>query len=330
MISKDEKIKLKFFFVIINFLFLLLFLRLVYIYILPNKDVKQNINRKYNQRVDILDRNGEILAGNLITYSLYVVKKEIRDEKIIISDLKKIFPKDKIKKIQKRLSIHRTKSLSRVLIIRDLTPKEKQKIDMLGHVGLYFHEDYKRFYPHKNVVSHIIGFVDKDEKGLAGFEKYIDISKEKLTIKNNQIKLSIDIKSQYVVHRKLSNAIKKFSAKGGVAIITDVNNGEIISLVSLPDYNPYNPSKTTYDRKYNNKASFELYEMGSTFKTFTFALALEEQMLDLQQKLDVSKNIKISGFTIKDFKKINNEITIKEVFVKSSNIGTAKIAQNFF
>ena len=332
MISRDEKIKLKFFFIIINLLFFFLFIRLIYIYVSHDKNIERNIEKKYTQRVSILDRNGEILATNLVTYSLYAVKNEIRNEEKIISDLQQIFAQNEVSNIQKRLKKHHSNLLSRILLIRDLTPKQKQEIDILGHVGLYFHEDYKRFYPHKNVISHLIGFVDKDEKGLAGFEKYIDSTKNKknkLMVNNNEIKLSIDIKIQYIAHKKLTDTIKKFSAKGGAVIVIDVNNGEIISLVSLPDYDPYNPSETIYNRKYNNKASFELYEMGSTFKTFTFALALEENMLDLKQKLDVSQNIKISGFTIKDFKKINDKITIKQVFTKSSNIGTAKIAQDF-
>ena len=223
--------------------------------------------------------------------------------------------------------LNRNNYKGRILLVRDVTPKQKHQIHNLGHVGLFFDQNNKRFYPYKNITAHIIGFTGRDKRGLAGFEKYLD--DYNLSPQKKDINLSIDINIQNLVYRELGKTINKFSAKGGVAIVMDINNGEIYSLVSMPSYNPYFPENMLYNRNFNNKATYDLYEMGSTFKTFTMALALENNLINLNDKYDVSQNIKISKYSIKDFKKIKEEITVKDIFIRSSNIGTAQIAKKF-
>ena len=208
--------------------------------------------------------------------------------------------------------------------------KQKYEINNLGHVGLFFHEAHKRLYPHKNLVSHLIGFVGRDKTGLAGFEKYLDdYGTKNNSLNDDVVFLSIDIDVQRILYEELNIAVKKFDAKGGVAVVMDINNAEIYGMVSLPDFNPYYPQEILYNRNFNNKATYDLYEMGSTFKTFTFALALENNLINMDDIYDVSKNIRIDRYRIKDFKKINEEITAREVFTRSSNVGTAQIAQLF-
>jgi len=318
-----SKIRLNFTFFILIFTFILFAFRAFYLH--NNYEVKKRSNIATEKpRIDILDRNQEILAANLVTYTLYAEPSNIRSLTKLIVDLKKLFPEQNWQNIFKRLSNKKIKG--RVLLIRDLSPKQRFEVNNLGHVGLYFHEDNKRFYPHKNVISHIIGYVDYEEKGLTGFEGYFD---KKLAEKstNNKIELSIDMRLQNIAHEELTNSVNKFRAKGGVVIIANVNNGEIYALVSNPDFNPYDPAKSLFDKNYNNKASYGLYEMGSTFKIFTMAQAIDKNLVNLEDKIDVSEDINISGFRIKDFKRIKEEISLKDVFVRSSNIGTIEIVR---
>ena len=312
--------------ILIILAFLLLITKILYLYDGNNKVKVTSILAK-KSRINIVDRNKEILATNLLTYSLYAEPAIIRDKDKIIKDLQDFFPNLQLKNLDKRLSNSNYKG--RILLVRDVTPQEKYQINNLGHVGLFFDKDDKRFYPYKEIISHIIGFTGRDKRGLAGFEKYLDDYNLFPDNQEQDIILSIDINIQNLVYRELSKTINKFSAKGGVAVVMDINNGEIYSLVSMPSYNPYFPENMLYNRSFNNKATYDLYEMGSTFKTFTMALALENNLIKLNEKYDVSKDLKISKFSIKDFKKIKQEISAKDIFIRSSNIGTAKIAQKF-
>ena len=314
--------------------FAILMLRGVFLVILSDDNILHQYSESQDdvKRIDILDRNNQIVATNLVTYILYAKPSIIRDAKLVVSDIKKFFPEVNQKLLLKKISdVHHK---GRVLLVRDLTPTQKEKINRLGHVGLYFHEDYKRFYPYRNLLSHLLGFVGRDKRGLAGLEKYLDRHISSLDVKGHDkvdkfINLTIDVNVQTVLHKELSKAVRKFSADGATAIVMDINNFEIYGLVSLPDYNPYYPEESILHQKYNNKASYNLYEMGSSFKTFTFALALEEGMLNIDEEFDVAEDVKIDRFTIKDFKKIDEKIDAVTVFAKSSNIGTVQIAQRF-
>ena len=316
-------------FIILLSLYLILLIRALYLNSLISEKSSKHISKVDNDyRYDVFDRNGQILATDIVTYTLYAEPYNIRSVKKIVADLKSYAPDLNWKNIARKLTNKNFKG--RVLLIRDLTPKQKLNINNLGNVGLYFHEDYKRFYPYSNIMSHLLGFVDYDEHGLSGFEGYVNkVLKKKQHIKQSKINLAIDIRVQNIVHEELTRAMKKFSAKGAVGIVMDVKTAEIFALVSLPDYNPYDPGPSLIDRRYNNKASYDTHEMGSTFKIFTMALALEKKLIKLDDMVDVSKNIKISGYQIKDFKKIKEEISYRDIFVRSSNIGTSKIAQKF-
>ncbi|MBL6785501.1 MAG: penicillin-binding protein 2 [Rickettsiales bacterium] len=272
-------------------------------------------------RRDITDRNGNMLATNLVTYSLYVKGQLIEDKTNFVKIIKKIFPDINVASLKKKLN-RNSRNLS--LVKRDITKQQKDSIEQEGFLGVFFHEDVKRIYPHKNLFSHVIGYVDIDEKGLTGIEK----SQNKFLSSEGKepLQTSLDLDIQSIIRDELAKELKKFSAKGAVAIVMNINNGEILSLVSLPDYDPYKPWVSLKDKAYNNRASLNLHEMGSTFKIFTMALALNENITDLDQEYDVSEPLKVDRFFITDHNKSEEPLSAREIFIKSSNIGTAKIA----
>ncbi len=310
-------------------LFITLIFQIFYLY--QNQEVAKNSNikqvKKKHSRINILDREDQVLATNLATHSLYASPTLLKNISQTIKGLKSIFPNIDVLDLVKKLS-NKNNPKKHFLIKRDLTNSEKRKVKNLGYIGLSFHQDNKRLYPHNNILSHIIGFSDKDENGQAGFEKYYDKYLKKQDYQNNNINLSINLNIQNSVYHHLKKAIENSQSSGGTAIVMNVNNFEIYSLVSLPDYDPYNPVDTLHNINLNNKASYALHEMGSSFKTFTMALALDRELIKLEEKFDVSQKIMIDNYIIKDSHR-HNILSAKEIFSKSSNIGTAKIAQKF-
>ncbi len=282
------------------------------------KYVKKN---NLSFRKDITDRHGNILATNLITYSLYVKSNLIDDHSNFYRALNIIFDDINIDKINAKLA---KKNNNLTLIKRDITKQQKELIEQEGFIGVFFHEDIKRIYPHKNLFSHVIGYVDIDEKGLTGLEK--SLNQNLISSESEALITSLDLDIQSIVKDELVKNLIKFNAKGATAIVMNVNNGEILSLVSLPDYDPYKPWISLKDRGFNNRASLNLHEMGSTFKIFTMALGLEHKKFELDEEFDVSESIKIDRFSITDHSSSNDLLSGRDIFVKSSNIGTAQIA----
>lgn len=326
---KDEsfyfKAKYSFIYCVILLLFFVIGFRIFYI-VKYGPVFEQNLAESERVlRRNIVDRNGAIIATNLITYTLYAKPSVISDPKKFAKSLHKIFPEMSEVYFFNRIKDKDRKGI--VLLSRDITPKQKNMLMQEGLVGLYFNRDVKRIYPHRNLFSQVVGFVDSDERGLAGIEKFFDdqLSDKKKQYDHN-LELSLDLNVQTIVHQELSKTIKKFSALGGAAIVASVENGEILSLVSLPDYDPYSPAVSLHDKNFNNKASFNLYELGSTMKVITMSAALENKIVNLHEVFDVSKPLVVSSYKITDFKPIKEPITIREILSKSSNIGTAQVA----
>jgi cell division protein FtsI (penicillin-binding protein 3) len=282
--------------------------------------------REEGLRVNIVDRNEVLIASSLVASSVVanpqkMIEKESAAKqlspyitKYTESQLLKIFNSDKSFQWLKR-KIH---------------PQEKYEINSLGLPGIYFEEEEKRVYPHGNLFSHTIGMVGVDSRGLTAFEKYFDdISdndKIKLISSDENIKTSLDVRVQDVVREELIKQKLKHKANRAAAIVLDVNTGEVISLVSLPDYDPNKPSEISNAAMFN-VATLGNYEMGSTFKPLTFAMGFEENKIKLWSKFDASKPIEISRFTISDFHPKERVLSVPEVLMYSSNIGTAKIAE---
>ncbi len=269
-------------------------------------------------RREIIDRSGELLAINLPTVSLFSKPYEITDIKSVSNKLAKILPSVSLDKLLKDLFLDK----KFVWIKHNLTLEEQKKINQLGIVGIYFKNWQKRFYPYGNLFSHVLGYVDIDGNGISGMEK--KLNNILINEQDSKLQITIDAKLQNIVSEELAITIKKFNALGGVGIIADVNNGEILSLVSKPDFNPHNPG---YEKKENlfNRASLGDYELGSILKTLIMAIGFDTGTIDMNDAYEIS-DFKIANFHIKDYHKKYGWHTVSDIFIHSSNIGTVQIA----
>lgn len=275
-------------------------------------------------RREIVDRNNTLLAVNLSTASLYANPKKMIDPVEATSLLTKVIPG-----IDQNSLLRDLKSDKNfVWVKRDLTPKEQYGVHNLGIPGFYFQQDQRRVYTYSNLMSHILGYVGRDGHGLAGIESYFDKKLLNVDIQSspsqNPLELAIDIRVQNIVSEELEYTIKKFSAKGGVGIIADANNGEIIAMVSKPDFDPHNPAKASADELFN-KATLGVYEVGSVFKAITIAIGFDSKKLQINDLYNLSAPIKISKYSFKDFHPRPGWRTVAEIFMYSSNIGVVQI-----
>lgn len=278
------------------------------------------------ERTDIVDRNGELLAVNLATASLYANPQIIMNVKEAVDKLHDIFPEMNRDTLYDRLSSNK----SFVWIKRHLAPQEQYKANALGIPGLFFKNEEKRVYPQKELFSHVLGFVNLDGKGIMGVERQFDeyLTGRNESGENNQpLRLSLDVRVQSIVHQVMADVVKEFSALGASSIVMDVHTGEVISMVSLPDFNLNNPVVSQQNKTaLFNRSTFGVYEMGSTFKTFNMALGFELGDIGMKDVYDVSKPVRIANFTINDYHQKKKQLTVPEIYMYSSNIGSAKIA----
>ncbi len=273
-------------------------------------------------RKNIVDRNGLVVATSLETASLFADARDIRHPEQTARDLKKILPDIDYPTIKKRLASGK----SFVWVRRNLTPREEEAVNMLGVPGLHFQKEYTRVYPQKELLSHVLGFVGVDNAGLAGIEKHFDKDLRD-TEAHEPLQLSIDLRMQYLLHDQLMRTVSDFKAIGAAGIIAHVPTGEIRAMVSLPDFDPHYPARANADTLFN-RASLGTYEMGSTFKTFTLAMALEYGTTKVQDGYDATNPIRISRFTINDSHPQARWLTVPEIFAYSSNIGTVRMAMD--
>jgi cell division protein FtsI (penicillin-binding protein 3) len=269
-------------------------------------------------RADILDRNGVIIATNLPTVNLYADCQKVPNPAEAAKKLAATLPDLNYDELMK----HLTSGQRFIYLRRNLTPDEQLAVNRLGIPGISFEDSESRAYLHSTLFSHIIGSTDTDNHGIAGVEKSFD---ETLTEKHEPVTLSLDVRVQNVVHEALSNSMARFHAIGASAVVMDVHNGEIIGMVSLPDYDPKDMGEADNDERFN-RSTLGVYEMGSTFKLFTAALALESGSSQLNSEYDASQPIKIGRFTINDYHGVKRELSVAEIMVHSSNIGAAKMA----
>lgn len=280
-------------------------------------------------RPDILDRNGEILATDIRTVSLYAEPHKIVDADEAVERLATVLPDLNARDIYNKL-----KSKSRFQWLRrQLTPKQQSEILALGIPGVGFRPEKRRFYPGGPTAAHVLGHVNIDNRGVAGMERYIDgqgladLAAIGMTsdAKLEPVKLSIDVRVQNIVRDVIDAGMKNYQALAAGAVVLDVNTGEVLALASVPDYDPNKPAEGA-EEGWMNRMSNGTFEMGSTFKTFTIAMGLDSGKVTLNDSFDASAPIRIGGFTIKDFHGKRRVLTVPEIFQYSSNIGTAKIA----
>lgn len=266
----------------------------------------------------ILDRNGEIIATSLKMASVFADATLIDAPEALAKQVVRVLPDQSYAEL-----VQKFKSGKRFIWIqRDVTPKQQYAINALGSPALGFQEEDRRIYPSANLTAHISGYTDVDGSGIAGIEKSFN---KQLTKGLDPVHLTVDLRIQHILHRELAAAVEKFHAKAGIGMVMDANTGEIISMVSLPDFDPHYPSDAGDNRKFN-RATLGVYEMGSTFKLFSTAAALDSGLVQFGTRFDAATPIHVGRFTISDFHSKNRMMSVPEIFMYSSNIGTAKMA----
>jgi cell division protein FtsI (penicillin-binding protein 3) len=285
-----------------------------------NIDETKTITNKKNYRADIIDRNGNFLVKTVSSIDIGINSIEVIDKKKLLINLQLIFPNKNYYEIKKKLN----KNVF-FYFEKKISNKNYEKIMLLGDKSIKPEEKLTRIYPQKNLFSHIIGQIDDDNKGISGIEKSLN---QKLRLIKEPLQLTVDTDIQYLIREELIKFHSIFRSKGSVAILMNVNNGEIISMVSYPDFD-LNKRETISDVNFMNRATKGVYELGSVFKTFTVAAGLDAglietdtEFLNLEKKLKCGKNI-ISEYD----KKIPSNLTVEQILIRSGNIGSVRIGQ---
>ena len=280
-------------------------------------------------RPDIVDRNGAILATDVKASSLFGEPRRIIDKDEAIELLTATVPDLDEAEVRERLKTRK----GFVWLKREITAKQQQDIHKLGIPGIGFLRENKRVYPSGNEVAHLIGLVNIDNQGIAGMEKWLDnqgladlhragFATDRL---QKPIELSVDLRVEHALRDELLKAKAKFHSKAASGLVTNVNTGEIVAMVSVPDFDPNNP-KEAHDPDRINRLTTGVYEMGSTFKAFTLAMALDTGKYDLNSMWDARGALHYGKFAIHDDEPKGRFLSMKEVFTFSSNVGAARIA----
>ncbi|HZL41189.1 MAG TPA: penicillin-binding protein 2 [Pseudolabrys sp.] len=280
-------------------------------------------------RPDILDRNGQILATDIKTPSLFAEPRKLIDVDEAEELLSAVLPDLDNNEVRERLSSKR----GFVWLKREISAKQQREIHRLGIPGVGFLTENKRVYPNGAVVSHEIGHVNIDNQGIAGIEKWLDsqglaalhmagLATDRL---QQPVQLALDLRVQFVLRDELAAAREKFKAKASSGVVLNVNTGEIVALVSEPDYDPNNPREAN-DPSRINRLTTGVYEMGSTFKVLTVAMALDSGKATLASTFDASHPLQYGRFAIHDYEPMHRALSVPEIFTYSSNIGAARMA----
>lgn len=271
------------------------------------------------RRADIVDRNGVILARSLKMSSLYADPKMVVDPVRLAKDVQAIFPDvvygDLLQKLQSKRRF--------VWVKRNLTPKEQEDVLLLGSPALNFKQEDYRVYPQGELGGHVLGYSGVDGQGLSGVEASFN---DLLSQAKEPLELTMDVRLQHTLRREISGAMDKHSAKGGAGVIMDARDGSVLAAVSLPDFDPQNYKSANGNEKFN-RVSLGVYELGSCFKIFSTAALLEKTNGDMRQSFDARKPLERGRFKINDFHAEKRILTLPEVFMHSSNIGSALMGE---
>ena len=318
----QDRIYLLFFF----FFSLILIFSIKIIHVSFDEKDNFNLDKHSSQflllRRDIVDRNDIIISRNINTFHAAVDPKLIKDKKNFLIKLRLNFPDLPIGEIKTKLNQNKY-----FRIKKRIDHFEKDKFWALGEKAIKFEPFQARMYTHGNLFSHIIGQVDYDNYGVSGVEKYFDRELKNKNLLEQPLKLSLDSNIQFIINKELDNSIKTFEATGGGALLMDVNNGDIISLVSLPNFD-INQRANIKDDRYINKITKGVYELGSIFKTFTVALAIEHKLVEAKTIIkNIPKKIKCSTHEIKDMKEHPLNLSVEDILIRSSNLGSIILAK---
>ena len=270
-------------------------------------------------RRDIVDRNGILISRNIKSYDVAINPKLIKDKNNFLIKIRLKFPSLQVGEIEKKLSRNKWFYLK-----RRIDQSEREKLWALGEKGIIFEPIQARMYTHGNLFSHIIGQVDYDNYGVSGIEKYFDKDLKDKNFLDKPLELTLDSNIQYLVNKELNKALITFNATGGGALLMDVQSGDILSLVSLPNFD----INKRENIKHINKITKGVYELGSVFKTFTVALAIELNLVNPETVIkNIPRKLKCSIHEISDIKEFPRNLSVEDILIRSSNIGTLLIAR---
>jgi cell division protein FtsI (penicillin-binding protein 3) len=281
-------------------------------------------------RPDIVDRNGETLATDVKTVSVFAEPRNVIDKDEAVELLTAVLPDVDARELREKLNTRR----GFIWVKREITPRQQAEVHRLGIPGVGFLPENKRVYPNGTAAAHVLGFANVDNVGIAGIEKYIDtqglqdLNGAGFALEGTDLKpveLAIDLRAQHAMRDELGKALDKYKAKAAAGTIVDVTTGEVIALVSLPDFDPNNPVDAL-EKDRINRINVGVYEMGSTFKAITTAMALDSGRFNINSTFDARSALRYGRFTISDYHAQQRVMTVPEVFIYSSNIGTARMA----
>ena len=308
------------------FVFLILIFAIKVFLISIEQPKKLSYHQTYSEfapiRRDIVDRNGNLISSSIQMYNAAIRSNLVKDKKKLILKLQLQFPK-----INTEILSNNLNNKKYFYFKKRLTNKEYKKLWLMGEKGIVFEPVQNRIYPHSNLFSHLIGQTDDDNYGISGIEYFFDKELIKAELNDIPLTLTVDLNIQHVINKELKKSISTFNANGAGALLMDADNGEVISLVSLPDFDLNKREKINAD-EFTNKITKGIFELGSIFKTFTVALALDESIVTPSTIIkNIPNTVKCSKHEISDMKKFPNEMSVEEILIKSSNVGTLKIAR---
>jgi cell division protein FtsI (penicillin-binding protein 3) len=269
-------------------------------------------------RADVVDRNGVVLATSLPVVSLFADPARVLNAEEAADQLSAVLPHLDRDRLYRRLS----GDGRFVWLARTLTPRQQHAVNRLGLPGIGFQRAERRVYPHGGLAGHILGLTDIDGVGTAGVERRFD---DRLRVDAEPLRLTLDLRVQTLVRDALARAVADFKAVGGAAVVMDVRTSDVVAMVSLPEIDPNQPESALSEAGFN-RATKGVYEVGSVFKLLTAAMALDAGVVDLDDGYDASEPLRIARFAITDFHAKNRWLSVPEILVYSSNIGTAKMA----
>ena len=306
--------------------FVFLMISVIYsIQLLHLGSLKSDVQTNYtpsikDYRADIIDRNGNYLVKTVSSIDIGISPIEVIDKQKLLINLKWIFPEKDYVEVEKKLNKNKFFNFE-----KKISSTNYQKIMSLGDKSIRPEEQLTRIYPQKNLFSHIIGQIDDDNKGISGLEKSFN---EKLKQTNETLKLTVDTDIQFLIREELVKFQSIFRSKGSAVILMNVNNGEIISMVSYPDFD-LNKREKIVDLNFINRATKGVYELGSVFKTFTVAAGLEEGLIDTDTEfLNLEKRLQCGKSSISEYdNKIPSDLTVEQILIRSGNVGSVRIGQ---
>ncbi len=288
-----------------------------------SKKIKNKNLIKSEFRSSIIDRNENLIAKTVITHNVGINPKLVIDKKKLLINLKLIFPEKtniEFNKIKNNLDGNKF-----FYIKKKINQDQFDELNLLGDKSIITEQKISRIYPHENLFSHIIGQIDDNNNGISGIEKSFN---EELKANNLPLKLTVDTDIQYLIREELKKSENIFNNLGSAAILMEINSGDIISLVSLPDFN-LNKRENIKDLMFTNKITKGVYELGSVFKTLTLAAAFQYNIIEPETKFEnLEKKIFCDKYPIAEYdKKLPSDLTAEQILVRSSNIGSVRIAQ---